>query len=221
MPHVLSPDIQFIVNVLAIQDPCQAARSLRIFIVPAASQYVNMTAFPDLFQDGMVGQIGQVVAGTVEVDVFVKISLRILCEVIYSAHGKTSVDQVRPVKKQVGTVKGSEGCPAGDYRCFPAAVGADEGNYFLKHILVKLLVSDGFVSRVHLIVHPAFVVDAIDRKDLYPAGFDEWGNGIQQLKTFIFQVVGSSGGDEQKGKSIMPVNGHRHFLVQGRAMPGC
>ena len=60
---------------------------------------MNVIAIADLLQDRMIIQIGHEMHGTVEVHVFVVISLCVFCEFIYAAHGHTTVDQVRPFEK--------------------------------------------------------------------------------------------------------------------------
>ncbi len=58
------------------------------------------------------------------------------------------------------------------------ALCMDKGHYFPEHIIIPLVVTDGFVPGFHLIVHPAFRIDAVDRKHFYFPGINKWPHGI-------------------------------------------
>jgi hypothetical protein len=81
----VTPYVQLIVDALAVQDAGKAPGGVRIFIRATAGEDVNMLASPDLFQDVMVGQVGHIVLGTVEVNIVIKIAFGIFCQIINTA----------------------------------------------------------------------------------------------------------------------------------------
>ena len=96
---------------------------------------------------------------------------------------------------------------------------SDEGNHLAEDVFIELIVADGLVGGFHLPVHPAFVVDAIDRKYFHSPAIDQGPQCFDQLKTFVFQVVGRCGRDHQQGKSVMSVGCNGHVLLERRTEP--
>src|SRR5260370_33941354 len=100
----------------------------------------------------MISKVGHIMHGAIEIHIIIKITLCIFSKIIHPTHRNDAVNKIWSFKKKVHTMQGSEGCPTGNDRCFLAAVIADEGNYFMKNIIVELLVADHFMPWVHVII---------------------------------------------------------------------
>lgn len=118
-------------------------------------------------------------------------------------------------------MQSSERRATGDDGGFGRTVIAYERNHFIEYVFIELVMTDGFVCRFHLPIHPAFVVDAINGKHLYSPVIDQGFEGFDELESFIFQVVCRCGGNHQQGESIMAIgrNGHM-FLERGTEPTG-
>lgn len=86
-------------------------------------------------------------------------------------------------------MQGTKGSSANNYRGFITCMGFNKWNDFFKNIIIELLVSYNFNFRLYMMVHPAFIVDAVNRKDLHLAIIYKVCNGIYQLKPLILQVI--------------------------------
>ena len=103
----------------------------------------------------MIRQVGYVVAGRIEINLFIIVSVGILYQVINAAHGNHSTEEIRSFQKQVHGVKGAKRCATGSDGRFIRSEGPDERNHFVENIFIELLVADGLVRSFHLLVHPA------------------------------------------------------------------
>src|SRR5688500_3661960 len=99
-------------------------------------------------------------------------------------------------------------------------MGADKGYHLIEYVGVKGIVTDRLHLWVHVEVHPAFAVDAVDREDLHLAARDKGAQGVHQAKALVFQVIGRGRWYEQQGKTVMTVSGDGHVAFQPRTVPG-
>ena len=116
-------------------------------------------------------------------------------------------------------MKGSEGGTASDDGGINGGIGFDKGYHFIENIFIELVLADGLVCALHLFVHPAFGIDAVDRENLQLSGVNKGFQRLDEFKSFVFQVVCGRGGNHQEGKPIMAIYSHGHLFVERRAEP--
>lgn len=115
----------------------------------------------------------------------------------------------------------SERGAASDDGCLWRAVVPDERDHFMKDVFIELVVSDGLMCRFHLGVHPTFIVDAVNGEQFHAASIDHGSQCFDQLKAFIFEVVGRCGRYHQQGETVMTIGCHGHvFLKRGTEPTG-
>src|SRR5687768_13719658 len=124
---------------------------------------------------------------TVEIDVFIIITPGIFCKVINAAHGDDAIEQIWSFKEEVGAVQCAKRGTAYDYRCIPTCAVLNKRNHLFVNIVIELHVPHYLMTRIHVIVHPAFVVDAVDGKHLTLPLLNEGRDGAYELEPFIFQ----------------------------------
>lgn len=167
----------------------------------------------------MVGKVGNVVLRRIEVHLFVKESTRIFRQIVDPAHGNDPMYDLWPFKKKVHSMQCTKGSAAGDDRSIRRAMIADVRDHFIKDIFVELIMSYGFMSRLHFPIHPTFVVNAVNREYFQATTIDHWLQCIDELESFIFQVVCSCRRYHKQGKSIMTICRNRHIFLECRAEP--
>ena len=155
----------------------------------------------------------------IEIDIIVKIALGVLGKIVHPAHGDYALKQVGALQKYIHAVQCSKRGATYDDGSFLTGMCPNEWHDLLKNIVIPLLMPDRFMPRVHVVVHPTFPIDAVYGKDFDLSALDLRRNGIDQLKTLVFEIVGRCGGHQQQGKAIMAINRDRHLFLQGRTEP--
>ena len=118
-------------------------------------------------------------------------------------------------------MQGTKGSAAGDYSSLMTGFASDKRNDFVEDILIELLMPDRLMPGIHMIIQPAFHVDAVDGKDLYFSVVDIRLYAIDQLKSFILEKIGRSCRHKQQGEAIVAVHCNRHVFAKGRTVPSC
>ena len=116
-------------------------------------------------------------------------------------------------------MQGAKTGPGHHYRGVGAGGEANMGHYFVPHIVVPLVLPNGFVRPLHGFIHPALVVQAVDAVHFALAGVDVWRKRVNQLKALVFEIIGGGGGYQQQCKAVVAITYNGHVLVHGRAVP--
>ena len=96
MPPFFAPNTQFVVNAFAVQYAGKSFGRIGRFMVAGAGKYVDVVAAADLFQYIMVSKVWYVMYGRVKINLVIKKTFGVFCEVIHTAHGNYSIDKVWP-----------------------------------------------------------------------------------------------------------------------------
>ena len=166
-----------------------------------------------------IGEVGQIMARRVEIHVVVVMAFAVSSEVVNTRHGNHSTEQIRSPEKQIGRVQRTQRCPGSNYGGIFTGFSFDEWHNLLLDVGIELLMANAFVHGVHLVIEPGFRVDAVDGKNFYFAAFNVRLNGFNQVKTLVFEVVGTSSRQQQKAETIVAVHGNFHVFVQIGAVP--
>ncbi len=137
----------------------------------------------------IVVQIWQILHGRIEIHVLVVVALGVCTQVVAAAHCDHAVQQIRAFEIQIRRVQCPQRRAGDDNRRILAGRVFNKRNNFVVNVFVELHMPDRLVARVHLIIEPAFAVDAVDRKDLHFARIDVGANGIDEVETLVFQVI--------------------------------
>lgn len=167
----------------------------------------------------MIVQFGEVVFGRIEIHIIIEIPVCVGGQVIDPTHGDGAIDQVGAAEEEVGGVQGTQRSSAGNDRSILTGRVTDEGDDLVEDVVVKLLVADRLMARVHMPVEPAFRVDAVDRKDLHFTFIDWLTDGINEQEAFVFEVIGGGRRQQEKGKAVVAVGDNLHVFVEGWAVP--
>src|SRR5579871_4576316 len=99
MSPLLSPNIQFIPNIFAVQYTRESSVCIRVLMVAAAGDQMNMSASPDLLQHMVIAKIWHIMDRAVEINIIIEISFCIFRQIINTAHGNATINDVRSFKK--------------------------------------------------------------------------------------------------------------------------
>jgi hypothetical protein len=66
---------------------------------------------------------------------------------------------------------------------------------------------------MHAVVEPAFRVDAVDGKNLYLSGIDVGSEGIDELESFVFEVVCGGCREEKQCESVVAIHHDFHIFI--------
>src|SRR4051812_33069258 len=86
-------------------------------------------------------------------------------------------------------------------------------HHFMMNIIVELHVTNDFMSRINLIIHPAFVINAVDGIYFYFSLVNKRSKCIYQLKALVLQIICGSSRYQQECKSIMTISYNWHLLI--------
>src|SRR5689334_13166366 len=126
---------------------------------------MNMVASADLFKDIMVGKIGKVMDRAVEVNIFIIIAPCIFSKIIYATHGDHPIYKIGPAEKKVSTMQGAERSATNNDRRIPAGTVPDKRDHLMMNIIIELHMPDHLISGVHIVIHPALIIHAVNGKD--------------------------------------------------------
>src|SRR5688500_12639465 len=87
-------------------------------------------------------------------------------------------------------------------------------------VLIKLLMADSFVPRMHFAVQPAFRIDAVDGENFDFSRTYIRLDDIQQKKSLVFEVVGSRCRYQEQCKTEVPIDANFHVFIERWAVPG-
>src|SRR5690606_18117523 len=86
-------------------------------------------------------------------------------------------------------------------------------------VVIVLLLPDSFVVGMDAAVEPAFLVDAVDGKDFDLTRFDIFADNFDDVKAFVFEVIGSGRWEHEQREAILAVGNNLHALLQAGAEP--
>ena len=165
----VSQDVELVGNALFAEDTVELLVVAEALIVPAGGEDVCIALVA--VEVPCVAEVGQVVRGQVEIDIFVVVAVEKACHVEGAGHRKQSGEHVGVAEGDVGGVESAEAAAQGDHVRIPVLL-PDERKNLMQQVVFVLDVAGDAPARRDVVVVPAFHVDGIDAEELDLAGVD-------------------------------------------------
>ncbi len=123
-------------------------------------------------------------------------------------------------EEEVGGMIGAHADAGGEELLFRIpAMPAHEGDNFLHDIAVIILVTAGAVGGMRLPVRPGLPIQAVDRKDLDLARFDERSEPVDHPEIFELMKAAALGRKDQHRLAVVAVDFQFHVVPQDGTEP--
>ena len=216
MRIVRVPDVEVVGNAFVVQDTVEFLILAQALVVPACRENVRVPAIA--LKEPRIGQIGQVLRRSVEVDVAIVVSAQKVGHVECSRHGEHSGEDVRMAEGDIGGVESAEAASEGDQMAVPVLI-ADERHDLVDEVVLVLDVAGDTPARRNVLVVPAFHIDGIDAVKLDFAIVDFAAERADQAAVFKLVESATGGGENQNGNAGMTEDEQFHLAAQPVGVP--
>lgn len=215
----VAPHREFVRDAFCHEETGKIARGAGILITALSRGDKDVTFVVERIQV-FAAEVRDVLDRIVEIDVVVVvIAVHIVTNVIITAHGDGARKQVGTAKELVGgVIRAERRACRNDADATPTRV-PDVGDDLVADIFVVLDLTPCHCAGMQIAIEPCLAVDAVDGKDLDPAGVNKRGKHVNHLKAFVFQKVRRRCGKQEQWKTIVPISNNFHPFVERWAVP--
>ena len=170
----------------------------------------------------VVIQVSEIHLRIVEVDVIVKVILKIIVNIVAAAHGDHAAKLIGMLEVGVYGKQSSKRRTCCQRFCIFAALVANKRQHFLRYVFVVARQHLHLPARMRLFIQQAVAVYRIDRIRTNKPRLDKILDRVDQIKPFVFEIIGSGRREHQQRITRMPVSHERHIHPQIVTKPrGC
>jgi hypothetical protein len=219
VPALWAPVVQMMRNAAISEDLRHSVGRPAILPRTAAGYEVDVATRVLMEKPGVI-LVRHIVDRVVEVEIVVIHAVHGISQIVDARERVASLHVVGMLEESVGRVIGAERCTQrGDPDAGRLALGIDERENLVRHIVVVLRLQPAPMEGMRSLVIERIALHAVDAEDADSPLVDVRSEGANHALTFHLRFVAAARREGEDGRAVIPVNGDTHVPIETVRVP--